>query len=141
MIGQKHGSYRQFMFLYPPQKHSLGGVVYRNLSVCPSVRPSDRPTSTSFIRFPQNFVEFKIMMCELCSIKDFIVHWVLPLLCLFGLRNFETIQYSLCHRKFSYMINQKFMKLYTLQDLNMKMCTLLGYPGPLSFTPVMLLWT
>jgi hypothetical protein len=21
-------------------------------------------------------MEFKIMMCELCSIKDFIVHWV-----------------------------------------------------------------
>jgi hypothetical protein len=36
------------------------------------------------------------MMCELCSIKDFIVHWDLPLLCLFGLRNFETIQYALC---------------------------------------------
>ena len=56
------------------------------------------------------------MMCELCSIKDFIVHWVLPLLCLFGLINFETIQYALCHRKFSYMIIQKFMKLCTLQD-------------------------
>jgi hypothetical protein len=25
-------------------------------------------------------------------------------------------------------------------DPNMKMCTLVGYPGPLSFTPVMLLW-
>jgi hypothetical protein len=72
-------------------------------------------------------VEFKIMMCELCSIKDFIVHWVLPLLCLFGLGNFETIQYALCHRKFSYMINQKFMKLCSLQDPNMKMCTLVGY--------------
>ena len=58
---------------------------------------------------------------------------------LFELRNFETIQHSLCHRKFSYMINQKFMKLCTLQDPNMKMCTLVGYPGPLSFTPVMLL--
>ena len=53
----------------------------------------------------------------------FIVQWVLRLLCLFELRNFETIQYSLCHRKFSYMINQKFMKLCTLQDPNMKMCT------------------
>jgi hypothetical protein len=31
---------------------------------------------------------------------------------------FETIQYALCHRKFSYMINQKFMKLCTLQDPN-----------------------
>jgi hypothetical protein len=39
------------------------------------------------------------------------------------------------------MINQKFMKLCTLQDPNMKMCTLVGYPGPLSFTPVMLLWS
>ena len=51
------------------------------------------------------------------------------------------MQYALCHRKISYMINQKFMKLCTLQDPNMKMCTLVGYPGPLSFTPVMLLWT
>ena len=117
-----------------------GGYIGIGLSVCPSVRMSG-PTSTSFDRFPPNFVEFKIMMCELCSIKDFIVHWILPLLCLFGLRNFETIQYSLCHRKFSYMINQKFMELCTLQDPNMKMCTLVGYPGPLSFTPVMPLWT
>jgi hypothetical protein len=51
---------------------------------------------------------------------------------------FETIQYALCHCKFSYMINQKFMKLCTLQDPNMKMCTLVGYPSPLRFTPVML---
>ena len=124
---------------YTPRKHSLGGgYIGIGLSVCPSVRMSG-PTSTSFDRFPPNFVEFKIMMCELCSIKDFIVHWILPLLCLFG--NFETIQYSLCHRKFSYMINQKFMELCTLQDPNMKMCTLVGYPGPLSFTPVMPLWT
>jgi hypothetical protein len=72
-------------------------------------------------------VEFKIMMCELCSVRDFIVHWVLPLLCLFGLRNFETIQYALCHGKFYYMINQKFMKLCAMQDPNMKMCTLVGY--------------
>ena len=54
---------------------------------------------------------------------------------------FETIQYALCHRKFSYMINQKFMKLCTLQDPNMKMCTLAGYTSPLRFTPVMLFWT
>jgi hypothetical protein len=39
------------------------------LSVCPSGL-----TSKSFVRFPPNSVEFKIMMCELCSIKDFIVH-------------------------------------------------------------------
>ena len=77
------------------------------------------------------------MMCELCSIKDFIVHWVLPLLCLFRLRNFETIQYVLCHRIFSYMINQKFMTLCTLQDPNMKMCTLVGYPGPSSLPRIM----
>ena len=36
------------------------------------------------------------------------------------------------------MINQKFMKLCTLQDPNMKMCILVGYPGPLSSTPVTL---
>jgi hypothetical protein len=53
---------------------------------------------------------------------------------------FETIQYAFCHRKFPYMINQKFMKLCTLQDPNMKMCTLVGYPSPLRFTPVMLFW-
>jgi hypothetical protein len=117
---------------YTPRKHSLGGYIGIGLSVCLS-----GPTSTSFVRFPPNFVEFKIMMCELCSIKDFIVHWVLPLLCLFGLRNFETIQYALCHRKFSYMINQKFMKLCTLQDPNMKMCTLVVYPGPSSFPRIM----
>ena len=182
---------------YTTRKHSLGGGGYIGIGL--SVRLF-RPTSTSFVRFPPNFVEFKIMMCELCSIKDFIVHWVLLLLCLFELRNFETIQYALCHRKYSYMINQKFMKLCTLQDPNMKMCTLsrisqsielypcnasldleilrqfsmhfviansptwlirssrnfvhckiliwrcahypiVGYPSPLSFTPVMLLWT
>ena len=106
----------------------LTNFIYRSLS---------GPTSTSFVRFPPSFVEFKIMMCELCSIKDFIIHWVLPLLCLFGLRNFETIQYALCHRKFSYMINQKFMKLCTLQDPNMKMCTLVVYPGPSSFPRIM----
>ena len=124
------------------RKHSL--EVYRNrpvcLSVCLSVRLSG-PTSTSFVRFPPNFVEFKIMMCKLCSIKDLYCPLSLALLCLFGLRNFQTIQYSLCHRKFSYMINQNFLKLCTLQDSNMKMCTLVGYPGPLSFTAVMLLWT
>ena len=53
---------------------------------------------------------------------------------------FETIQYALCHRKFSYMINQKFMKLCTLQDPNMKMCTLVGYPSPLRFSRVMPVW-
>ena len=81
------------------------------------------------------------MMCELCSIKDCIVHLALPLLCLFGLRNFETIHYALCHRKFSYMINQKFMRLCALQDPNMKMCTLVVYLGPLRFSRVMPIWT
>jgi hypothetical protein len=51
--------------------------------------------------------------------------------------HFETIQYALCHRKFSYMINQKFMKLCTLQDPNMKMCTLVVYPGQSSFPRIM----
>jgi hypothetical protein len=35
------------------------------------------------------------------------------------------------------MINQKFMKLCTLQDPNMKICTLVGYPGPSSFPRIM----
>ena len=57
--------------LYIPRKHSLGGGGYIGigLSACLSVRLSG-PTSTSFVRFPPNFVEFKIMMFELCSIKD-----------------------------------------------------------------------
>ena len=125
---------KEFRFLYPlPRKHSLGVYIGIGLSV-----RLFGPTSTSFVRYPPNFVEFKIMMCELCSIKDVIVHWVM---CLFELVNFETIQYALCHRKFSYMIDQKFMKLCTLEDPNMKMCTLVWYPGLLIFTLVMLLWT
>jgi hypothetical protein len=56
----------------------------------------------------------------------------------FGLRNFDIIPYALCHRKFAYMIIQKFMQLCALEDPNIKMCTLVGYPGPLSFSPVML---
>ena len=35
------------------------------------------------------------------------------------------------------MINQKFMKLCTLQDPNMKMCTLVVYLGPSSFPRIM----
>jgi hypothetical protein len=35
------------------------------------------------------------------------------------------------------MINQKFMKLCTLQDPNMKMCTLVVHPGPSSFPRIM----
>ena len=35
------------------------------------------------------------------------------------------------------MINQKFMKLCTLQDPNMKMCTLVVYSGPSSFPRIM----
>ena len=59
----------QMSNFYTPRKHSLGGV-YRNRPVCPSVRLSG-PTSTSFVRFPPNFVEFKIMMCELLQYKGF----------------------------------------------------------------------
>jgi hypothetical protein len=43
--------------------------------------------------------------------------------------------------KLVYMINRKFMKLCTLEDHNMKICTLVGYLGTLRFNPVMLLWT
>ena len=63
-------------FLYPLQTQFGGGGGLQEsacMFVCPSVHLSG-PTSTSFVRFPPNFVEFKIMMCELCSIKDFIVH-------------------------------------------------------------------
>ena len=131
--------YGKIVWLYMSSYHCIIyiGIIQISLIFIPPANCLSGPTSTSFVRFPPSFVEFKIMMCELCSIKDFIVHWILPLLCLFGLGNFETIQYSLCHRKFSYMINQKFMKLCTLQDPNMKMCTLVVYPGPSSFPRIM----
>jgi hypothetical protein len=68
-----------FLFLFECHFTSFWrGYIGIDLSVCLSVRLSG-PTSTSFVRFPPNFVEVKIMMCELCSIKDFIVHWVLPM--------------------------------------------------------------
>ena len=80
---------------------------------------------------------------KLCSLQDpnvkmcTLVGYPSPLrftpVMLFGLRNFKTIHHVLCHHKFSYMINQKFMKLCSFQDPNMKMCTLVGYPGPLSY--------
>ena len=60
---------------YTPHKHSLGGYIGIGLSVCLSIRLPvwmDGPTSKAFVRFPPNFVEFKIMMCELCSLKDFL---------------------------------------------------------------------
>ena len=90
-----------------PCNHSLGeGGIYRNRPVCPD-------------QLPHLFSDFHQTLWNLRSwCVNFAVHWVLPLLCLFGHRNFETIQYALCHRKFSYMINQKFMKLCTLQDVH-----------------------
>ena len=72
-----------FALIIPPANIVWG--VYRNRPVCQCLPVHlSWPTFTSFVRFPPNFMEFKIMMCELCSLKDVIVHWVLPLLCLFG---------------------------------------------------------
>jgi hypothetical protein len=68
-----------------------------------------------------------LVMCKVSSTS----------LCFFELRNVDTIQYALHHRKFSYMIKQKFMKHGTLEDPYLKMCKLVGYLGPLRFTPVM----
>ena len=65
-------SYTKVPLYYTPRKRSFGGYIEICLSVC--VRPSvhlSGPTSKSVVRFPPNFVEFKIMMCELCSIKGF----------------------------------------------------------------------
>ena len=39
------------------------------------------------------------------------------------------------------MLNEMFVKLSILRDPNMKMCTLVVYPGPLSFSRVMPVWT
>jgi hypothetical protein len=41
----------------------------------------------------------------------------------------------------TFWIDVQMRKISGLQDPIMKMCTSVGYPGPLSFTPVMLLWT
>ena len=38
------------------------------------------------------------------------------------------------------MLNEMFVKLSILQDLNMKVCTLVAYPGPLNFSRVMPVW-
>ena len=50
---------------------------------------------------------------------------------------FDTIHRALCHHNSSHMLNEMFVKLSILQDPNMKMCTLVPYPGPLSFSRVM----
>ena len=50
---------------------------------------------------------------------------------------FDTIHCALCHHNSSHMLNEMFVKLSILQDPNMKMCTLVAYPGPLNFSRVM----
>ena len=50
---------------------------------------------------------------------------------------FDTIHCALCHHNSSHVLNEMFVKLSLLQDPNMKMCTLVPYPGPLSFSRVM----
>jgi hypothetical protein len=52
---------------------------------------------------------------------------------------FDTIHRALFHHNSSHMLNEMFVKLRILQDpnMNMKMCTLVPYPGPLSFSTVM----
>jgi hypothetical protein len=50
---------------------------------------------------------------------------------------FDTIHRALCHHNSSHMLNGMFVKLSILQDPNMKMCTLVPYPGPLGFSRVM----
>jgi hypothetical protein len=50
---------------------------------------------------------------------------------------FDTIHCALCHLNSSHMLNEMFVKLSILQDPNVKMCTLVPYPGPLSFSRVM----
>ena len=49
---------------------------------------------------------------------------------------FDTIQRAICHHN-SHILNEMLMKLSILQDPNMKMCTLVAYPGPLNFSRVM----
>jgi hypothetical protein len=63
------------------------------------------------------------------------------LLCFFGLRNFETIHHALCHHNSSHMLNEMFVQLSIFREPNMKMCSLVVYPGPLRFSRVMSVWT
>ena len=44
----------------------------------------------------------------------------------------DTIDCALCHHNSSHRLNEMFVKLSILQDPNMKMCTLVAYPGPLN---------
>ena len=84
---------------------------------------------------------------KLCTLQDpnmkmcTLVGYPIPLrftpVMLFGLRNFETIHHALCHHNSSHMLNEMFVKLSILREHNMKMCTLVVYPGPLSFSRVM----
>jgi hypothetical protein len=50
---------------------------------------------------------------------------------------FDTIHHALCRHNSTHMLNEMFVKLSILQDPNMKMCTLVPYLGPLSFSRVM----
>jgi hypothetical protein len=43
-----------------------------------------------------------------------------------------TIHHALCHHNSSHMLNEMFVKLSILRELNMKMCTLVVYRGPIS---------
>ena len=50
---------------------------------------------------------------------------------------FDTMHRALCHHNSSHMLNEMFVKLSLLQDPNMKMYTLVAYPGPLSLSRAM----
>jgi hypothetical protein len=50
---------------------------------------------------------------------------------------FDTMHRALCHHNSSHMLNEMFVKLSILQDPNMKMYTLVAYPGPLNLSRVM----
>ena len=132
----------QQLICYPLANEVAKG--YSNATVRPSFRPSFRNILVNTLD------RINILQWILTKLGTYIVLRESGTLLIFKVIDqrsrspgqiFETIQYALCHRKFSYMINQKFMKLCTLEDHNTKMCTLVGYPSPLSFTPVMIFWT
>jgi hypothetical protein len=84
-------------------------------------------------KFSWNFVHCKMHISRISQSIE-----VYPF---YAFLDFETIHHAYCHHNSSHMLNEMFVKLSILRDPNMKMCTLVVYPGPLSFSRVMPVWT
>jgi hypothetical protein len=105
------------------------------------------------LRYPTNVHIFILGSCNVHSFMNFWLimwenlrwqnaYWIVskflsPNLtrwsCFFGLKHFETIHHVLCHHNSSHMLNEMFVKLSILRESNMKMCTLVWWPWPLTY--------